>query len=272
MPKKDDHGIDAALYEDLRAQIVVKGAGGQKGKKICGVFTLDPEPHNGRNKYTHKSGKGTIFFDQFWCMSCDENLETYEYKNVTELEAELVPEEWWSCNDPASQPAPHVVDEWLRRWNAVKVFRSLHVNVLAEHKKTVVSMLMDSKDQVRWEAVTTLGRLHGTHLEEVADDVFALIERERKENVREAAIKVIGKLDPEFLVQHAEKILLVMKDESHFVRLWALICYFKLPKHDLHEFELEKMKKDDAYMPIREKAIQMIDQHRRNLGMIQDDD
>lgn len=265
MSKKE--GIDAQLYEDLRTQIVVKNAGGPKGKKMNGKYDLDGT-WNGRKKYKHVNNEARIFFDQIWLMSCDEDLEKFEYKNVTELEAELVPEGMWAATDPASLPAPDVVDEWMKRWNCVRVFHALHPSSLVNHIETVVSMLTDSKDMVRLQAVTTLGRLPHQELEKIADTIAELIEREPKESVREAAIKVLLKLDATDLSKHMTQICHILDDQSSFVRLWALLAIDKLEDDEKTKYELEiERKKEDEYMPIREKAGQMIRAHRIKIGV-----
>jgi len=243
---------------------------GGRGKDTNGKFDLDGQL-NGRNKYKHTTGKAVIFFDQFWKVSREGDLNQTEYKNVNELEAELVPEHDWMAPDPESEPAPTVVDEWLKRWTAVRVFRGLHPSSLPEHVETVVKMLKDAKDMVRWEAVTTLGRLQHQNLEKVADTIMELLATEPKESVREAAIKVIGKMDATDLAKHTKQITQILNDESNFVRLWALIALDKLETDEKCKVEdaIEKSKLEDTYMPVREKAAQILRAHRVKIGKIE---
>lgn len=271
-PKKNKDGIDSQLYEDLRTQIVVKGAGGKRGKFMNGKYDLDGTL-NGRNKYKHVDGKGFLFFDQTWKLSGDDNWSTWEYKNTTELEAELVPENNWQAEDPDQEPAPTVVDEWLKRWESVRVFRRLHAAELAEHTDTILGMTKDAKDMVRWESVTILGRLQHEHLERVADPLTEIIANEPKESVREAAIKVLLKLDPVDLAKHAPQICAILEDESSFVRLWALLAIDKLETEEKCKYEEYLIKrKEDSYMPVREKAGQLLRAHHMKMGVAKDGD
>merc|ERR1711865_334711 len=110
--------------------------------------------------------------------------------------------------------------------------------------------------------------------EKVIGRVADFIRDEPKEAVREAAIKVFLHLDPVDLAKHASQIAEIMgNDESNFVRLWALICLSKLPVDDLcdHEDAIQE-RWDDAYMPIREKAHQLLKSHRLAMGRIQPGD
>lgn len=271
MSKSD--GIDAAFFEELKGQVTVKGAGGKRCQRINGKFDLDGK-HNGRNKYKHVSGTGIIFFDQFWKISCDNDVDSFEYKNVTELEAELMPENTWAAREPEFEPAPTVVDEWLQRLNCVKVFRRLSPEKLAMHVKSVIEMLKDAKDLVRLEAVIALGGLDNQELEHVADTITELIREEPKESVREAAIKVLGQLRPEELAIHAEQISSVLCDVSSFVRLWALIALAKLNVEELGKYEsnIEKVKQSDAFLPCAEKAGQMLKEYRYKSGKVKPGD
>jgi len=272
--------VNADLFEELGSQVTVSGAGGVKGKLINGKYDIDGT-HNGRNKYKQMGSRdngavknsGTVFFDQFWRISCDDNLDTCEYKNVTGLEAELVPEEWWSAVDPAQLPAPSVTDEWLKRHGALKIFRRLHPTKLVEHVPKILKLLSDSKDMVRLEAVEVLGRLQHQELENIIGSITDLIQEEPKENVREAAIKVIGKLDAVDILKHTQQICDIMcDDESNFVRLWAMNALSKLDIDELGKFESQFEKKlSDSYMPCREKAAQLLRNYRIKTGTLQDD-
>lgn len=276
MGKDDNNPLDAAFYEDLAHQITVKGAGGEKGLKLNGKWNL-VGTHNGRRKYIHKSGVGTLFFDQFWKISNNDNTSKYEYVNTTEREAECVPENMWDVIDPDMQPAPTVIDAWLTRWECVRIFRRLELEMLRTVLGDVINMLKDTKDLVRLEAINTLGRLPPKELDEVAPILIKLIEDEPKESVREGTIKVLGKLDPKDIGKYAEQIVPMMGDESSFVRLWALLVLEKLDVEDMEKYQdvLEaKFDGDntDSFLAIREKACMMVRAHKIATGQVQEGD
>lgn len=262
MTAKD--GIDAALWEELGAQVIVKGAMGKAKGGLNGVFYLDGK-HNGRGLYKQKDGTAVIFFDQIWRFSSDDNLETFVYSNANGIEEEILPEDFWNAADPEANPPPTVVDEWLRRWSAVGVFRRLHPAKLAMHIKPMCDMLKDTKDLVRLEAMNTLGRLVHSDLESIANIIVEHIPQEPKDSVREAAVKVLIKLDGPDLAKHAHHLLPCFEDESNFVRLWALIGLSLLEIDELAKYEglLDKLRVNDSYLPLREKANQMIQAYRQ---------
>merc|ERR1711908_172337 len=148
------------------------------------------------------------------------------------------------------------------------------MGILAEYHHVVTGMLQDAKDQVRWEAVTILGKLQHSDLEKVADTLSEqVLKEEPKESVREAAIKVLLKLDPLDLAKHAAQIVEVLNDESNFVRLWALIALDRLTTEEKNKYEPALVKKlDDDYLPIREKAGQILNAHRIENGTALGDD
>jgi|Transcript_12538 hypothetical protein len=256
MSKAD--GIDAQLFEDLDAQLYIKGCGGT-ARNIDGHYGKVGE-HNGRNLYKKKGGEAHIYFDQIWRISRTDDLETFVYKNATELEAELLPENNWDAEDPSAMPEPTVVDEWLKRWEAMKVFQRLHYTKLPQHADTICKMLKDSKDMVRLSAITCLGRLHSDILEKYADTIIDFLAEEKKAPNREAAVKVLGQLHPEALNKHAERLVESFSDESNWVRLWAVLAIGRLESEDMRPYEdaLVKVKVEDEYMPVREQAHQIL--------------
>mmetsp|Transcript_136624 Transcript_136624/g.237527 ORF Transcript_136624/g.237527 Transcript_136624/m.237527 type:complete len:283 (-) Transcript_136624:31-879(-) len=252
--------VNAGLLEDLAKCVNVRNAGGT-GNPMNGDYVFDGL-HNNKNKYKKVDamlGTPIIYFDEYWKMNKDDDTEHCIYKARPDPDSDVLPEETWTTDLKEWLPAPRVIDEWLKRFEAVHTFRRLTPDELEEHVDKILPRLKDVKDLVRREVVVVLSQLKQPALETQSDLLGQCLSEDDKETVREAAVKVLGKLEPAVLARHAGTISGRLKDESSWVRFWSLDALAKLDKTLLGEYEetLDKMAHDDDYLPVREKALQI---------------
>ena len=85
----------------------------------------------------------------------------------------------------------------------------------AEYTDAVVTMLQDSEWTVRREALNTLGKLEPTTLAQHAGVVIARFEDSEPE-VRKAAMLTLAELEPATLVVHADFVVAMLGDRMHW--------------------------------------------------------
>lgn len=255
--------VDAKLLQDLASYVNVRGAGGT-ANPMNGDYLFVGQ-HENKNKYRKEpmfaGGPSPIIFfdDGYWKVNKEDDTTDCIYFVRPDPESDVLPENNWTTDIKEWLPAPRVIDEWLKRFEAVHTFRRLTADELEEHVDKIIPRLTDVKDLVRREVVVVLSHLKQTALQTQADLLTQRLTEDSKEAVREAAVIGLGKLEPAVLARHAGTISGRLKDDSSWVRFWSLDALGKLDKTLLGEYEeaLDKLAHDDDYLPVREKALQI---------------
>ena len=143
-------------------------------------------------------------------------------------------------------------DDEDMRWQALCTLGKLEPATLAQHADAVIARLEDSDEQVRVAALKALRKLEPATLALHADAVVSRLE-DCEEKVRQAALRTLSHLEPATLAQHADAVVTMLENSDGHGRYWAMKTLGKLEPAALaqHAYALLPIFEANSHYPAK---------------------